>query len=174
MLDAEVFSRLCAQARTLAAARDVDGAYAKYEEALALWRGRPLDGLGIYGNQVRVSFLLGERATAVMEHAAVARELGHHDAALRNLRILAHDDPFDERAHASLMITLASVGQQATALAVFDRLRGRLADELGISPGADLREAHERVLRQEIPVRTLNISHRGGRSVRPDDPGMAM
>jgi DNA-binding SARP family transcriptional activator/transcriptional regulator with XRE-family HTH domain len=158
MLDAEVFSGLCAQARAMAAAGDVGGAYARYERALALWRGQPLAGLGIWGAQADVSLLFGERAAAIMEHASVASELGFHDMALRNLRTLTGDDPFDERAHACLMITLASVGQQATALEVFDRLRRRLADELGISPCAELRAAHERVLRQEIPVQTFRYS----------------
>ena len=47
------------------------------------------------------------------------------------------------------MLALAAAGSQAEALAVYDTVRARLADDLGLDPGAELREAHGRVLRQQ-------------------------
>jgi len=49
------------------------------------------------------------------------------------------------------MIALHRGGRQADALAEFHRLRTRLAEELA-SRGADVRQAHERILRDESRV----------------------
>ena len=54
--------------------------------------------------------------------------------------------PFQERPHELLMMTLTRLSRRAEALEVYDRMRRRLADELGIDPGPRLRELHERVL----------------------------
>jgi DNA-binding SARP family transcriptional activator len=153
-LDSALFSRLRAQARALAENGALDDAYTRYEQALGLWRGEPLAGLEATRAHPEITMLLTERADAIVDHAAVASELGHHDTCLRNLRKLTADEPFDERAHACLMLTLAGIGNQAAALDVYDRIRRRLADQLGISPGAGLRAAHARVLRQQVPVLT--------------------
>lgn len=154
-LDTEVFAQACAKARSLAHHGDLEGAYAGYEHALGLWRGEPLTGLKAMESHCAIPLLLGERAAAIVEHAALASELGHQDRALRNLRALAAEEPLDERAHARLMISLAGAGQQAAALDVFERIRRRLADQLGLSPSAELRAAHERVLRQQVPIYAL-------------------
>ncbi len=56
------------------------------------------------------------------------------------------------------MPALAASGQQAEALSVFETVRARLADELGIEPGPALREAHQQVLRQaEVAPRPLRV-----------------
>lgn len=151
-LDTAVFAQACAKARSLTHDRDLKGAYTGYEHALGLWRDEPLAGLKAMRSHPLIPILLRERATAIVEHAALASELGQHDRAIRNLRTLAADEPLDERAHARLMISLAGAGQQAAALDVFEQMRCRLADQLGVSPSAELREAHERVLRQQVPT----------------------
>jgi tetratricopeptide (TPR) repeat protein len=59
-------------------------------------------------------------------------------------------EPLHEGLHARLVLALAGDGQQAAALRVFDDLRRRLRDDLGINPGAELRDAQLRVLRGDI------------------------
>ena len=54
--------------------------------------------------------------------------------------------PLRERLHAQLMLALDASGRRADALHEYDRVRRRLSEELGIEPGAVLREAHRTVL----------------------------
>src|SRR5215469_14441049 len=84
------------------------------------------------------------------ESAAAACGIGWHDEAVPHLRALAADDPLNERVHARLMIALAGSGRQAEALRIYDSLRRRLDDLLGVMPGAELADAQVRVLRHEL------------------------
>ncbi|MET8043721.1 BTAD domain-containing putative transcriptional regulator [Micromonospora sp. NPDC005215] len=79
--------------------------------------------------------------------------LGRHAAAVAPLRRLVAGNPWHEGLVVRLMTALAESGHQAEALRVFERIRHRLADELGVEPGARLAETHLRVLRQQFPPR---------------------
>jgi tetratricopeptide (TPR) repeat protein len=68
------------------------------------------------------------------------------------LRELTAEEPLNESAHARLMLALAASGRQAAALDVYSEVRRRLAGELGIEPGPELRAAHRQVLRQDFGV----------------------
>lgn len=124
----------------------------RYEQALRLWRGRPsADWPGAFVHP-RVAALDRARAAAVYAYSDAAFRLGLHQDVLPHLEELARHDPLDERAHGRLMTALAGVGQQARALEVFDGIRRRLDEQLGIRPGSELAEAHVKVLRQEVPL----------------------
>jgi hypothetical protein len=70
------------------------------------------------------------------------------------LRLAAATAPLHEPVHAALMSALEAAGQQADALAVFEKMRARLAEHLGLNPGPALRAAHRRVLRRVAPQST--------------------
>lgn len=57
--------------------------------------------------------------------------------------------PLRESAHEALMNVLSARGNDAEALAVYERLRRHLSDELGVAPSAALRRRHEELLRGE-------------------------
>jgi DNA-binding SARP family transcriptional activator/tetratricopeptide (TPR) repeat protein/DNA-binding XRE family transcriptional regulator len=150
-LDVMTFDQLTGRARA-ARRRDAAAACELYVQALSLWRGMPLADLDLLSAHPAVTGLARRRAEVVTDFAETAVGAGLPDRALLHIRALADSDPLDERAHAWLMLALAGTGQQAAALAVYDRLRRRLDEELGIGPGAELVRAHARVLRQEVPA----------------------
>ncbi|HEX2773546.1 MAG TPA: BTAD domain-containing putative transcriptional regulator, partial [Micromonosporaceae bacterium] len=118
-------------------------------EALLLWRGPALSGLG--GTVLdREATGLEERRLAVLEEC-LELELaeGRHSQIVAELRTPIAEHPLRERFVALLMVALYRCGRQAEALAAYGELAGRLADELGIDPGPELRRLHEAVLREE-------------------------
>jgi streptogramin lyase len=66
--------------------------------------------------------------------------------------------PLRERLHAQLMLALDASGRRADALQAYDRVRRRLSEELGIEPGAVLRDAHRAVLTEEPYTRRVPAS----------------
>jgi predicted ATPase/DNA-binding SARP family transcriptional activator len=120
-------------------------------EALALWRGPALADAGDFAEP------FARRLEELRLDATVTfltRELGAGRAAARvgELEALAAEHPLDEKLTGLLMRALAATGRQAAALAAYEALRARLAGELGIDPGAQLRGVHLAVLRGEIAV----------------------
>ena len=63
------------------------------------------------------------------------------------LEALARDHPLRERLRGLQIRALYAAGRQADALAAYEDVRGRLADELGVDPSPALQEIHLRVLR---------------------------
>ena len=72
--------------------------------------------------------------------AAMARSAAGPEEALAWSRRRAELDPFDEAAHRELMSALAAVGETASALAVYERLRARFRRELGLVPASATRD----------------------------------
>ncbi|MGP4103071.1 BTAD domain-containing putative transcriptional regulator [Nonomuraea sp. KM90] len=61
-------------------------------------------------------------------------------------------DPFDEVAYRLLMRAHVAAGEPAKALLAYERLRHRLAAELGTDPAAETRAVHVAILREEPPA----------------------
>ncbi|MEV4709318.1 BTAD domain-containing putative transcriptional regulator [Actinoplanes sp. NPDC049316] len=149
-VDAYRFEEVVARAR---ATGDQGAALAAYDEALALWRGPALADLGqtdwIRAERVRLEEL---RFAALEDRLELLVDTGRHAAVVGELESLVAEYPLRERLHRLLMLTLYRAGRQADALAVEQRLRHRLAEELGIDPSPDLRALTEAILRQQIPA----------------------
>ena len=73
------------------------------------------------------------------------------------LEVLVANHPLHEKLTGLLMRALAASGRQAEALATYGAIRGRLADELGIDPGAELQAVHLEVLRGEAAARGAGV-----------------
>jgi tetratricopeptide (TPR) repeat protein len=173
-LDHATFTALAGRARDAHAAGDLTEACAAYERALGLWLGAPLADIDVLRGHPAVIRLSQQRADVVIGYADAAVAAGWPDLALPEVRGLASEEPLNERVHARLMIVLAGSGQQAAALTVYDQLRGRLDDQLGVLPGAELADAYARVLRQDIPGATgPGAGHGGGgpRAAPAQPPG---
>jgi SARP family transcriptional regulator, regulator of embCAB operon len=74
-------------------------------------------------------------------------------AAERAGRSLVEAAPFRESGYRLLMEALEARGNVAESLRVYDALRVRLRDELGVAPGQAAQELHRRLLRQVDAVR---------------------
>jgi DNA-binding SARP family transcriptional activator len=125
-------------------------------EALALWRGPALADAGDFaGPFARRLEDLRLDATVTL----LTRELDAGRAAVRvgELEALAAEHPLHEKLTGLLMRALAATGRQADALAAYEALRTRLAGELGIDPGSQLRAVHLAVLRGEIAAAPSSV-----------------
>jgi DNA-binding SARP family transcriptional activator/tetratricopeptide (TPR) repeat protein len=148
-LDLLEFTELAARARDAVSSGDPALACRWYERAAGLWRGEPLADVDLLRGHPAVAGLTRRRVAMLLGYAEAAAACGQHDRVIPHLRRLAEQDRLDERVHARLMIALAGAGQPSAALQVFELLRERLDTELGVSPGAELADAHAAVLRAQ-------------------------
>lgn len=121
-----------------------------YDRALALWRGPLLADLTDDALRDRLGGRLAElRLTALEQRAEAQLTMGLHDRVLADLTPLADELPAREGLVAVRMTAMYRVGRQAEALALYERTRAHLADELGIAPGPALGTLHDRILRAD-------------------------
>ena len=150
-VDAVRFRRLADTGHALLREGRAETAREVLGQALALWRGEALPDLGAAGQGLRAGLEAGRLAvrTALVR---AGLDLGHHHALMSELEELVRRHPLDEQLVVLQMTALFRAGRQADALAAYAAAARRLADELGIDPGTDLRRMHESVLRQEVSL----------------------
>jgi DNA-binding SARP family transcriptional activator/tetratricopeptide (TPR) repeat protein len=145
-VDVELFTRTVAEARS---AEDPAVTAEKLRSALALWRGRPLDGVtGSWADAERAR-LEELRLVAVEERLAAELALGWGDRLVGEVTALIEQHPLRERLHAHRVTALHQAGRRTEALAHYRAARAELVEELGVEPGPELRAAHERVLQAD-------------------------
>ena len=161
------FERLAGQGRALLAAGDPASAALTLREALALWRGPALADAG-ESETVRAAVIrLDELRLAVTEARIEADlRLGSSAAApalVAELEGLLAAHPTRETLSGLLMRALAAAGRRGAALEVYERVRERLADELGADPPAELAALHLEILRAgEVTSSTPSIDGAAG------------
>jgi len=146
-LDIPRFEVLVASA--CAAARDGswDQAAADAAAALALWRGEPLADVESPALALREVPRLAElRLQAVEARLEADLRLGRHMDAVPELQRLTRTHPLREHLHALLMLALYQSERQGEAMGAYAAARQSLIDELGVDPGSELRELHQRIL----------------------------
>ncbi|MEU6373310.1 BTAD domain-containing putative transcriptional regulator [Streptomyces sp. NPDC046909] len=151
-LDVHVFDAHAAEARAAYAGRDWERTVRACTAALTLWRGSPLSGLPAELGGYAFAQRLREARLQLLEwryDAELAVGGRRLDALVPELTALAAEHPLREAFHRQLMLALHRTGRRAEALAVHRDLRARLVEELGVEPGAGVREAHVEVLRGE-------------------------
>ncbi|RFS84424.1 regulator protein [Actinomadura spongiicola] len=148
------FERLSANGQAALRAGRYGEAGGLLRDALALWRGPALANVserlaGAEGPRIEEARLF---ALGALFEADLA--LGRHAQALPELIRLAARYPLRERFQAQLMTALYRCDRQADALAIFDRSRRMLAEELGVEPGQLLREVHRAILTADPALRS--------------------
>lgn len=145
--------RSAVRARSSAGAARTAEAMAEYEVALALWRG-PCAGAAALRPESVAAFhaVDDEYAGLTREAADLSLRCNNPQATLGALRHLADLRPFDEALQARLLLALSTAGQRAEAMDLYQKLRHRLADELGVDPGDEVQAAFREIL-QPPPTR---------------------
>lgn len=176
-LDAARFLDLLAQARSARTAGDLDAASVRLAEGLALWRGPAYADIPQPFAQADAARLDGHRLAALELAAEVDLALGRHDAVVERLPALVEEHPLRESLRGLLVLALYRAGRQSDALAQYDDVRHQLADELGLDPGPQLRELHQRILEQDAtllaaPAPAPASTPAPERTAAPEPPGL--
>ncbi|MFI1409875.1 BTAD domain-containing putative transcriptional regulator [Streptomyces sp. NPDC020707] len=145
-LDLGVFEQRVTEARKLRAAGEVSAAAELLRAAVEGWEGTPLAGLPGPLAEAERSRLAEVRLTTLENCLDAEVQLGRHSELIAALTALTGEHPLRERLSRLLMLALYRSGRQAEALAAYRRTRNTLVAELGIEPGASLREMHDRIL----------------------------
>lgn len=129
-------------------------------QALSLWRGPALADVPSTPRIDAIrSGLAEEHLSAVQDRYARLLAAGRDTEAAADIPLMLARHPLTERLAGMLMIARYRCGRQADALQVFRDLRGRLVDELGVEPGAELQRLHQQVLSGD-PALAVPADHR--------------
>jgi predicted ATPase len=155
-VDAPRFARLAANGARWLREGDPERARDVLREALALWRGAALADIVHAGSLAAAAASLEDlRVAAQADRAEAEIALGGAAGLVAELEALAGEHPLHERVAGQLMRALWAAGRQADALALYERVRTRLADELGVTPSPELAQIHLALLKgdQGVPTR---------------------
>lgn len=133
-----------------AAAGRFDAASGHLRAALDQWRGPVLEDLRDFAFVDTFATSLVEEKLLV--HTALAESeiaCGRAQLVIGELEALTAEHPYREPLWVQLMTAYYVSDRQSDALAAYRRVKALLADELGIDPGATLRELNDRILRQD-------------------------
>jgi DNA-binding SARP family transcriptional activator len=141
-VDLHRFRHLIAEAR----AAGGDGAARLYEQALGLWHGEAFATLETPWLGTMRDAVAAELLAAELERNDLALARGGHAALLGDLATRAAAYPLDERLAGQLILAMYRSGRQADALARYEQLRRRLAEELGVDPSPALQQLYRQIL----------------------------
>jgi DNA-binding SARP family transcriptional activator/predicted negative regulator of RcsB-dependent stress response len=137
------FRRRVREAESLRGTEQLAG----FDEALALWGDEPLASLAPSTAKSRAMHaLVEEYSQAVEKRAEGYLKLGRHAELVADLHAMIARYPHRERVWSQLMVALYRSGKRVEALAAYRRARSYLAQEFGITPGAELERTHHGVL----------------------------
>ncbi|WP_326670084.1 AfsR/SARP family transcriptional regulator [Streptomyces sp. NBC_01257] len=146
LLDVVEYERLDRSGRQALQDGRYDAAGTLLRNALELWRGPALADVTEFLEEEEAPHWQEEYAATLENRLEADLALGGHQRITAELIRLVVEFPLRERMRAQLMTALYRCGRQSEAFQVFDEGRELLADELGVGPGHDLREAHQGIL----------------------------
>ncbi len=147
-LDMVLFRDRVAQAR-LVMPQAPGKAYRYLEEALAVWRGAPLQDVVPGPMCQSVALQLDEEyLTALEDKLWLGIDSEDPVHTIGELKRMSTIHPWRERITEMLMLALYRSGRQAEAIETYNTARRRLVDELGMEPSAQLRQRFREILNQ--------------------------
>ncbi|MET7550868.1 BTAD domain-containing putative transcriptional regulator [Streptomyces sp. NPDC005500] len=161
-VDAHTFERKVLEGRDLAG-WNPQGALELFDQAMALWRGRAYAEFADAFAQPEAARLEQLRIAAAEDRIEALLAVGKAVTAIADAESLISSQPLRERPYGLLMRALALSGREGEALAVYQRLRERLVDELGTEPSGSAQAVHLQILRHEPDrVARQETGHRNG------------
>ncbi|HZB31880.1 MAG TPA: AfsR/SARP family transcriptional regulator [Streptosporangiaceae bacterium] len=146
-IDSEVFTRRVKHAKELLAGERVEEASRTLRGALAMWRGQPMANVDAGPVLTRHAVQLREaRLIALQLRIEADMLLDRHRELIGELKEMVATDPYNEWFHARLIDALNRSGRRREALGVFQSLRSKLSDELGVEPSEEVQRVHQEVL----------------------------
>ena len=162
-LDADQFAGLVTEGRQALASGAPDRAVDLLTEALELWRGPALADVPATALVAAEADRLGQSRLEALElRAEASLACGRFAQVLPEVRRLLADHPLQEKLWALQMRALYGAGRQAEALEVYEQARNKIADELGVDPGAELRQLYHQILNADddqpvIPLAPVDL-----------------
>jgi peptide/nickel transport system substrate-binding protein len=148
--DLDRFETLVAEARAASARGEEGAAVGLLQRALDVWRGPAFADLLYEPFAGAEAERLEELRLGAVEALMEARlATGAGAELVPELERLVREYPLRERLLGQLMLALYRAGRQVEALDSLRAARRRLAGELGLEPGPQLRELERRILRQD-------------------------
>ncbi|MFG1932828.1 BTAD domain-containing putative transcriptional regulator [Mycobacterium sp. NPDC048908] len=147
-IDASRYKSAVKMGREAVAGGNTSEAVARFNEALAVWRGIPELPGGPRGAAEKTRWIEGhaalveDRADALLATGRAAEIIGELEASVA-------DAPLRERRWGQLMLALYRAGRQGEALSAYQRARSLLAHELGVDPGPELRRLEAAIVAQD-------------------------
>jgi DNA-binding SARP family transcriptional activator/tetratricopeptide (TPR) repeat protein len=161
-VDAHRFERLVGDARGALAVDDASSAAALLRDALALWRGPALADFTYEPfAQAEIARLEDLRVAATEARMDAELALGGGSELVDTLETLVAEHPLRERFRAQLMLALYRAGRQSDALGAYRAARETLVEEVGLEPGAELRELEAAILRHDpsLGAHAVAVAH---------------
>ncbi len=170
-VDALRFEQMAAEGRALAET-DPAAASLVLGEALALWRGHAYEDF-IYEAFASAEIARLEELRLETVEARIDSDLrrGMAGELVSELESLIRQYPLRERFTGQAMLALYRSGRQAEALRLYQFLKSRLGEELGIEPSSQIRKLEEQIVTGDPalePASTLQVAGRG------PQPGLAV
>lgn len=138
--------------------------------ALACWRGHALADISSRVLEFDAAQLNERRAATYKLCLSIELDLGRHREVMEELTTLLREHPYDEHVAEHLMVALYRCQRQGEALQVYERLRRRLAGELGVDPTPPIQALHRRILVAD-PALAAPAPASGPSDTRPESPG---
>lgn len=160
-VDVHEYDRLSAAGRAAFESGDDAEASQLLREALAVWRGPALVDVRVGPvMEIELARLEESRLGALERRVEADLRLGLHAELLTELTELIARHPLHEGLHAQAMAALYRSGRPWQALEVYQALRGRLVEELGLEPSPRLRRMQQAVLASDPVLDTAGDRRR--------------
>lgn len=158
--DLQRYRKLVAEAGAAASTGQLPRSAGLLNAALELWQGAPLaDVVAGPVLEAEIVRLLEENKSDRIRRIVLDLRLQRHAGLIGELRALTTMDGYDESLHAYLMFALHMTGRRNAALSVYQDLRQRLVEDLGLEPSHLVKHLHRKIMidSRRDPVRLNDI-----------------